>query len=355
MWKYNKGEWSELYAFAYILSTGILYAADKDLNKIEEIFFPVIKIIREEEPGEYIEYKTGDKIRIYSGDTLLKEVDRSEFDNIILNLSEKIPQGSRAFEIPEAEGFFGSIYCKKVKANALKKEDITLQLRDIHTGISPVCGFSIKSYLGANPTLVNPGINTNFIYTINGCNDFIMNEVNSISTRTKLIDKMKQLTKSGCTFTLHDDRISAQFTENLQYIDTLMPKFLNLMVLYAYQYGLRHSIDVVEKLKELNPLGFSNTAMYEYKYKKLLSAFALGLTPERTDWAGTEDANGGYITVKRDGSVVCYHLYNRADFENYLLNYTYFEKPSTSKYNYFEIYKENNEYKIKLCLQIRFR
>lgn len=355
MRKYNKGEWSEIYTFAYILSSGILYAADKDLNKLEEIYFPVIKVIREETAGEPIDYTTGETIRIYKGEELLKEVPKSEFDAIVAKLYEEIPLGSRAFEIPEVDDFFDNIYCNKVKEASTKKQDITLQLHDINTGISPICGFSIKSYLGANPTLINPGENTNFIYTIEGCSDELMDEVNAIDTRTKLIDKMNRLMEAGCNFKLHNDSISAQFTENLQFIDTIMPTFLNYMVLYAYQYGLRHTYQIVDKLKELNPLGFSNLEMYTYKFKKLLCAWALGLTPERTDWMGAEDANGGYITVKKDGSVVCYHLYNRTDFEQYLFDYTYFDKPSTSKYHYFDIYKDGDEYKLKLCLQVRFR
>lgn len=354
MWKYNKGEWSEIYTFAYLLGSGVLHAADKDLNRMEEIYFPVIKIIREEVAGRPIDYHTGDVIRIYRGEELLKEVDRIEFEAFASRLKHEIPQGSRAFEIPVAEEFFESVYCTKVKANSTKKEDITLQLHDIHTGISPICGFSIKSYLGANPTLINPGENTNFVYIINGCTEELKDRVNAINTRTKLIDKMNALVNAGCTFTLTDS-ISAQFTENLQFIDTIMPTFLNYMVLYTYQYGLRHTKDIIGKMKELNPLGFTNPEMYTYKFKKLLAAWALGLTPERTDWLGTEDANGGYITVKADGDVVCYHLYNRTDFESYLYDYTYFDKPSTSKYHYFDIYEEDGVYKVKLCLQVRFR
>lgn len=355
MWRYNKGEWSEIYTFAYLLSSGILYAADKDLNRVEEVFFPLIRIIREETAGEPIDYYTGETIRIYKGEELLKEVDKAEFEGIVSDLLEKIPQGSRAFEIPEAEEFFESVYCTKVKANSTKKEDITAQLHDIHTGIKPVCGFSIKSYLGAKPTLINPGTNTNFEFIINGCTDEIMDEVNAIETRNKLIDKMNTLLGYGCTFDLVPHSISAQFEENLQFIDTMMPQFVQYMVLYSYMYNVKTTQAILEKMAEFNPLGFSNRAMYSYKYKKLLAAWALGLTPERTDWLGTEDANGGYITVKSDGSVVCYHLYNRTEFEQYLFDYSVFDRPSTSKYHYFNIYKVGEQYKVKLCLQVRFR
>lgn len=94
--------------------------------------------------------------------------------------------------------------------------------------------------------------------------------------------------------------------------------------------------------------------MYEYKFKKFLCAAALGMTPER-HWEGEEDANGGYIVVKQDGSVVCYHIYNRTDFEQYLYDYTCFDSPSTTRYEYAQVYNENNVYKIKFNLQVRFR
>lgn len=355
MWRYNKGEWSEIYTFAYLLSQGVLYSADKDLNRIEEVYFPIIKIIREETAGEPIDYKTGEVIKIFRGEELLQEVPKARFTEVVAELLEKIPEGSRAFEIPSVNDFFSSIYCEKIKANADKKEDITMQLQDIHTGISPICGFSIKSYLGAKPTLINPGRNTNFEFVLNGCNDDIMNNTNAIASRTKIKDKVRYLIESGCSFEPVEHSISSQFEENLQFIDTVMPQLLQLLVLYSYLYDNNSLNQVVEHLKQENPIGYRNTAIYKYKVKKLLCACALGLTPERSDWLGAEDANGGYITVKSDGSIVCYHLYNRTEFEDYLYDYTQFDRPSTTKYNYMEVYKDGETYKIKLCLQIRFK
>jgi len=42
----NKGEWSEFYTFLRLLADGKLYAADSDLNKIEDLYYPILKIIR---------------------------------------------------------------------------------------------------------------------------------------------------------------------------------------------------------------------------------------------------------------------------------------------------------------------
>lgn len=360
--KGNKGEWSELYAFAYLMNAGKLYAADKDLNKIGT-FFPITKAIREEIPNTIIEYRlSDDTVTIFKNGQNDKEVSKSEFDSAAKELLLNIPEGKRAFEIPSVETFFSSIYVNKIKAAAEEKQDITLQIHDIYTGIDPVCGFSIKSYLGANPTLFNAGKNTNFRYTLIGCNDRIMEDVNSTETpaRTKNQEKIKKLLRNNCKFVMQRNSISARFIENLQFIDTMMPELLNYMVLYSYLFQLISVRDVVEKLKEENPLEYTNTEMYVYKVKKFLAASALGLTPEKV-WEGREDANGGYITVTKSGDVVCFYLYNRKEFEQYLFDYTYFERPSTSpdKYDYLHVIKstENNKekYEIDLCLQIRFK
>ena len=71
-------------------------------------------------------------------------------------------------------------------------------------------------------------------------------------------------------------------------------------------------------------------------------------------WNGKADATGGYIVVREDGEVLCYHLFNMNEFENYLLDNTRFETASTSRHGFGNIYKENEKYYIKLNLQIRF-
>ena len=42
MLKGNKGEWSEIYTLLKIVSEKNLFAGDSDLNKIENLFFPII-------------------------------------------------------------------------------------------------------------------------------------------------------------------------------------------------------------------------------------------------------------------------------------------------------------------------
>lgn len=44
----NKGEWSELYVFFKLLGDGVLYAADGNLDKKEDLYYPVVEILRKE-------------------------------------------------------------------------------------------------------------------------------------------------------------------------------------------------------------------------------------------------------------------------------------------------------------------
>ena len=44
----NKGEWSEIYVFLKLLADGRLNAADANLNAIPNVYYPIIKILRQE-------------------------------------------------------------------------------------------------------------------------------------------------------------------------------------------------------------------------------------------------------------------------------------------------------------------
>ena len=78
------------------------------------------------------------------------------------------------------------------------------------------------------------------------------------------------------------------------------------------------------------------------------------MTPKRR-WNGEEDANGGYVAVKSDGTIVCYFIYDRVGFMDYLIAHTKMERPSTSRHDYAKIFKTSDgQYMMKLNLQVRF-
>jgi hypothetical protein len=73
-------------------------------------------------------------------------------------------------------------------------------------------------------------------------------------------------------------------------------------------------------------------------------------------WEGQTEANGGWIIVKEDGSVACFHLDNDDEFRDFLLENTKFDTPSMTRHKAGFIYKRagSNKAKLRLSLQVRF-
>jgi hypothetical protein len=67
-------------------------------------------------------------------------------------------------------------------------------------------------------------------------------------------------------------------------------------------------------------------------------------------WSGNFDVLGGYIIVKEDGEVLCYHIYNWNNFQDYLFNRTFIDTPSTERHKFGTLDGD----KLNLNFQIRF-
>ena len=128
------------------------------------------------------------------------------------------------------------------------------------------------------------------------------------------------------------------------------------IVLEFYSSNKSKTTELIKSVNKTNPLNFDfshNHQFYEYKVKKLLSDVAVGMMPSVT-WTGLYDSTGGYLIVKNNGELLAYHLYNKNAFEDYLLNYTKLDTASSSRHKFGTIYQENENYYIKLNLQIRY-
>lgn len=304
MIKGNKGEWSELYVLLRLLAYGKIYAADDQVKKIKNVYFPILKIIREEVKGKRLEYRIGknEDVEIYSNDIKIKSISKERLKKEADYLyNEIVNMKSRSFEIEQTEKFANEIECYRLSAPSTDKTDIKIQIHDIHTGFEPVCGFSIKSELGSAPTLLN-----------------------------------------------------ASGANNLMLIDSRMEEIVAQVLLCYYRDNISDCREIINKLEEENPLGFPKKGFYEFKFKKFLCSVALGMMPSK-EWDGYDEANGGYIIVSADGEVLVYHIYNRDYFEKYLLDNTKLERGSTSRHGFASLYKEDEKMCMNLNLQVRFK
>lgn len=353
----NKGEWSEIYTLFKLLGDKQLFLGNKDIEKLEGIVYPILRVLRTENNGDF-EYSIEDEIILISGGEEILKISISIFKEKARFLLEEIKKNKeRTFSVPEIEEFMKSINCISLKASSTAKTDITIVVHDQRTNQQPTLGFSVKSQLGSPSTLLNAGKTTNFIFKIANLklSKLEIKKINSIDSRSKIMDRINSVLESEGKFEFI--RTERQiFSNNLILIDSKLPEILSQIVYEFYSSKKSSILDLVENTNTKNPLGFdisNEHKFYEYKIKRFLTDIALGMMPSKV-WTGLYDATGGYLIVKENGDILCYHIYNRNEFENYLFNNTKLDTASSSRHDFGSIYEESGDLYFKLNLQIRF-
>lgn len=352
----NKGEWSELYALFKIIADKNIYAGDGDLNKIEEMMFPVISVLRNE-INNSIQFSYDNDIVIVKGNNEFR-IPVSEFEDKAQQLLDTIiNEENGTFAVEEAENFINSYESHSIKAKSTVKSDIVIVIHDKRTGTKPELGFSIKSQLGNPSTLLNAGETTNFKYEIINPNlsDSMIEEINNINCRNKIKTRLKNVLENSDSIKFINTQNNV-FGNNLTLIDSSLKLIISRIVFLFFSTNKSNLTDLTNMITQENPLHFdlqNEHPFYEYKIKRLLSDIALGMMPG-TVWKGQLDATGGYIIVKEDGDVLCYHIYNRNEFEDYLFKNTKLDTASSSRHKFGTIYKDNGKLYFNLNLQIRF-
>lgn len=352
----NKGEWSEIYTLFKLLGDGKVYAGDAEMNKMD-LYYPILDIIRQEANKYEYEPKTEKRIVVIKENGLqIAEIPVQRFideaKKLLLEIRTK--KGEGAYEIPNTEAFMKEVKCTKLKAPSKDKADIHIVIHDTLTGMTPELGFSIKSQLGSASTLLNAGTTTNVRFKVSGIDNRQIEIINAIDAHR---DRMAAVYENGGSLKFSEIKNDI-FNNNLLFVDSCLPIFVGECLRLQNISGAETSVKaIVEQVIIENPFHYTGDncgAFYESKMKKLLIAAALGMTPGKV-WNGRYDANGGYLVVRKDGELVCYHFYNMNDVEDYLYNNTRFECASRGRYNFGYLYMEGAQCYIDLNLQIRFK
>ncbi|WP_295514481.1 HpaII family restriction endonuclease [uncultured Streptococcus sp.] len=275
---------------------------------------------------EYKRIEFTNKVLLLVNNLECIEIPYEEFEFFSQIVLESIKSGKGTFEIPEIEPFLQKIKITKIKASNDSKKDIIFKIHDDFTGAEPIIGFSIKSYIGNKPTLLNASGAIKVQYKLSRpLSTYEVEFLHNINTRTKIKDRVEYIKDKGVLLDF-DSMINETFNRNLQMVDYRMPEILGNLFLESYFVEGKSISDVVDKYCD----EFSeDKEIIIHKVKDLLVAVALGMEPT-TKWTGLEDANGGYIVVKDDGAVLCYHIYDRNKLRNYLFRNTKFDSPSSS-------------------------
>ncbi|MFA6397502.1 MAG: HpaII family restriction endonuclease [Candidatus Paceibacterota bacterium] len=348
----NTGEWSELYALAFLLVNGGAYAADKYQNRREDLFYKVLKIIFSEKAGkEKVTYEIGQEVvDIFSGKNKVASVKVKKIESILNrmfnNLSVK--NEGRSFPLEVGSEMMQILQKEIIKASSSDKKDLDLVVFDVKTKKpSPEIGFSIKSQLGSPSTLLNSSKATSFTFEI--LDEKMKVPIKLPKLHAKNVkDNVGLLISSGYNIVLHNVD-SEKFKNNMSLIDSNLALHIAKILLSFYSRGATSFSDLLE----INfPIADKQNIQPIHKIKEFLSVMALGMMPNK-EWNGILTSLGGFLLVKKDGDVLCYYLYNIEDFRDYLINNTKLDTPSTTRYP-ISVFKEGGRYFMKLNLQVRF-
>ena len=352
--KKNKGEWSEFYTFLKLVFDKKIHFSDQLLNNKKE--FVKVNKVTNLNINQYVKILSNGNIEVYEKE-IHKKLNSNTFSEKDLNNIKKQIIGGEgsAFELPDIFIIFNKLGIKIPKGgNSSQKADINLDFFYNDQNFNNI-GLSIKSFLGSKPTLLNAsGSNTNFIYELPNFNDQLLNKINDINSKSKIIDRVQSIYKNGSNLIFK--KLETDNSEyNLKLIDSNMPYILSEMLIESYRNRVKKlSQNLANVFRNNKSLKSSTDDLnsYNVKIKRLLISIALGMFTGQK-WDGKNTAEG-MIVVKDDGSQHLFHIIKMSDLEDFLFKSSKFESPPSRKHRYGSVVKEKDgKYYFKLNLQIR--
>lgn len=389
--EYNKGEWAELYVLLQLLGTGVLYAADGDLNRKEDSFLEVAKVVRRAADGaglmEYVVRPASAAVEVrpcaagaddtggaLAGDSFavvsMEECRRAAQALFAYLVSHE--SGAKTMRAPiEVCDFAERIGVANPKAQSVPhagdafggKADIVIETRDARNGMTNSTGFSVKSQFGSAATLFNASPTAPLLYWVAHCDDALMAEFNGLrdarGNRGWFRCCQPFFDEHGLRVSFACARHVGSFERNLLFVREGMLEIIAACVRERFIRGAAVSdvAGIVASVAEQNPMRYPPAvaaAVYEKAMKDFLYAAFSGMSMTKP-WDGVEQVNGGYIVVKPDGEVLCYHANDREEFRSYLFHTTMFEYVSAKKYGWSYIEKSDGEYLLPVNFSIRFK
>ncbi|GAE21026.1 HpaII family restriction endonuclease [Bacteroides pyogenes] len=355
MFEATKKEWCELYAFFRLLANGTVALGTAEA-KPDDMNRPVAMILREEHDGPRRYYIEKESVRMESEKGSVR-IPREDF-GAVADLILQAVKASASNDVVSPEGveeFLDTVSIFDLEARTEDRTDFSISFWHPE---APLCGFSVRSRLGAMNPLLDGGRAANLKLEQSGVK-FATPTVNKINalpeSPNEVAERMMMIERLGGVLKYADvaDRV---FRSNLLMIDLHFPRILTEMVRLMHLDGITRVHELTEVIKQANPLKIKEELInkhgfYEFKMKQFLMALALGMRPAKI-YNGQDSAVEGMLLVNGNGDVLCYHRSEKQTMEDFLFMNTRFEKGAVEKDKYGFLEKENGVYYFKLNAKI---
>jgi hypothetical protein len=349
----NKGEWSEFYALVKLLSDGLVDVSDRESAlEIEE------KILHSVSKDDTLFNLLNNSEIMCIKNSVSKIINKNEIDiadsavklySCIKNkgCEEKGERGT--FSLPFAEKLAAILEVSTEKAKSTSKGDLIIKFSTNSTGSEPKPhDVSIKSWLGANPTLFNASKKSSrLIFEVEGDIAFELLEKFSskqMSSR-KPREGIEKALECGVNFKF-SHYFDETFKSNLEQfgVDELIPKIV--FAHFVRPIGVATNSTLLrEAIRD---------KAFEHKWKTFLECCALGMTAGKK-YDEENNIADNFLVIAPDGQLFCFIGRNR--LQNLLYNQAFIDTPSTGdkKHAYGYFYMKDNKIFIDLNFQVRLK
>jgi hypothetical protein len=335
----NIGEWSEIYAVAQLLTGGVSYTLTGGEKTI--IRAKVQHSIAE--PA--IEYVVSERtISVNQENREISQLQRKEISRLAnLLLADMRVKSNRTFQSDAGLKLVDKLNFSG--ASSVLRDDIEIMFADAKA--AEWKGVSIKSFIGAKPTLLNASLATNFVYRLSGTGD-------SLRRMARLNDvTMRPLFRF---FTENDIDLDFVSMDNKNFEHSLQGFSPNLAALIA-ELLRQAAFQPKKKLKDVWSLtrksATDGALELDPGLLRFLGAVGFGLQPA-TRWVPRGSDFGGFLTIKFDGDAELVGEANMEALGAQLFQVLKFEWGSRAKHRFGSPYQAGSELMIKLNLQLRY-
>ena len=338
----NRGEVSEMYTLLKMIHQKVLQYGDKQglpsdrAMRVLKIKIKQKSILIHDISVEVIS-ENGESTIISAAQLL----NQKQLDDIVLGIKSE----SGSFHSLAVVQSIQTLGLDITKGTSYEKADVCLDFKD--DLLNENQGISIKSFLGGSPTLLNASSATNFIFEISNLDAGFVDEINAISSHSKIKDRIAKVIEMGGEFSFIGCE-NKVYESNLKKTDSNMPEILADALLSFFKKKSTSKLSDYLPTDKIIQLSKDEVRC---RLRDFVKYTILGIFPNQP-WDGNISANGA-ILVKNEGDLIFYHTNQELILKDYFYEHCFFDTPSSTRHRFGRIYKEGKSLCFKLNLQLR--